>query len=164
MLAFAPLAALLLLVADGFRVGLADPPVLKPPSSAPVIPGLPYQEFIQKNLLLVAASKIDEAIDHLETLARKKGAGEELRQEWKKLFPRFLELAGPCTDREVVGLRQMSSRLCTVYALASFEHKTLLFTYAFEKVGTEWKLNNVSFSTELDALEKLVPFQPIRRE
>jgi hypothetical protein len=125
--------------------------------------GFDYRGFVATQMELLSAGNVDQAIDQLSQQLMSNADLMAKREEIKKQFSVLYGAAGSFEGHELVGYRRLSSRYYKFYYFVSFEKKKLVFTYTFffESSRDSWRLGSFSFTDKLDALDQVIPFQPV---
>jgi hypothetical protein len=125
--------------------------------------GFDYRGFVATQMELLSAGQVDQALDHLSQQLMSTADLAAKREEIKKQFSVIYGAAGNFEGHELVGYRRLSSRCYKFYYFVSFEKKRLMFTYTFffEPSRDAWRLGSFSFTDKLDALDQVIPFQPV---
>jgi hypothetical protein len=127
--------------------------------------GFDYRALILQHAHAVAEGKADRALEVLDSRASSKDWFQaESREAAKKHIARIYGASVKHIESEVVGCKQITSRIVRIYAASHFDRAVVTYSFLFVKnAEDEWRLFAYQLSEGIDELEKLTPLIPLQK-
>jgi len=121
---------------------------------------------IGEHLALVMEGKGDKAVELLFSfMPEGKGLTPDARDTLKKRYAVMYGAGGKGLSVELVGRKQITSRIVRYYAVTHFEKFAVAHVYSFVKgVDDQWKMTNYISYDGVEELEKITPLIPTVRK
>jgi hypothetical protein len=154
------MAFVMITIACGLA-GNAQTPAPAPAAPAADATHLEYRAAADKLIGLIGTGNIDDAIAMM-TAHDKPELRDSLRQQLSEMYRR----SGQYFSDEIVGQQRVSSRLQKATVLGYFEKQVIVFRMTFYRPqgrdDEKWMIVAFEFDTNLDAVFKDVPVQPVQ--
>jgi hypothetical protein len=115
-----------------------------------------YEEITKKFFAFIEQGKTDEAIDLLSSTNQWVGANSDQVIHLKDQLGRVNNLVGGYLFHELILEQTVGTRYAHLIYLVGYDRQPLRFELTVYRPGDEWRLQGVSFDTNLvDDIEKL---------